>query len=164
MYISVKICTVILLGIALLNVEGPCNCKKNLCNSTQASVTSSISFSLKNKITGADILTATGPVPDSIKLRDLRTGYYYHLYSGYSGSDYRLLANDYNRASNIIDSVVFSFGSSVPDTLLIYTGLAEGLRGQDCPPVPQPAIVKAILRGQVILDTNNYIKPIPLKK
>ena len=157
MFLSVKIFSFAILGVFFMNVAGPCNCKKNVCNNSRHTETRYITFRLKDRITGNDILTnGTGlPVPDSIKLKNINTGYFYQLYFGLGSNGNLIYSQQYHRPANIIDSLVFFFGNSVPDTLVVYTGLIDGWRGDECPTIKDPGITKVTLRNQVLIQTTN---------
>jgi hypothetical protein len=145
----------LLFSVVLLNVS-PCNCNKNKCNASARGVTSGIYFKLKDKITGNDILSfsgATGPVPDSIKLKDARLGVFYPLLISQGIGEVVIYSSQYSRPENVTDSLVFFYGNALPDTLLVYTGLVNGWRGDECPTVKEPGIIKVILRGQVLVET-----------
>ena len=151
--ISVTVC--IVASVVLLNVS-PCTCSKNACYGA-AAVTPGISFRLKDS-TGMDIFTTNGtvrPVPDSVKLKDLRTGIFYPLFMGQEPGGALIYSILYARPANIVDSLVFSFGSSRPDTLIINTAMVDSWRGDECPAVKSPGISKVVLRSQVLLETND---------
>ena len=143
------------------------HCYRSECMKNPRSETPGIFFKLKDKITGNDILTAgAGPmlVPDSIKLKDLRTGYSYSLYTGLLVNESNVYSQQYNRPANVIDTLVFLFGNAMPDTLIIYTGIVQGWRGDECPSVNDAGITKVILRGQVLLETTSDSEFFTLRK
>ena len=157
MILSGKIFSIAILAVFFLRVAGPCNCKRNVCDNSRHSETRYIIFKLKDRITGNDILTnGIGlPVPDSIKLKNINTGYFYQLYLGQGSNGNLIYSQQYQRPANITDSLVFFFGNSVPDTLVVYTGLVDGWRGEECPTVKDPGITKVTLRNQVLVQTTN---------
>jgi hypothetical protein len=139
--------------IVLLRVAGPCNCKKTVCDTTPRAFTSTFQFKVKNGSTGADMVAppvGSQGAPDSIKLRDLHTGSNYLLNMVNSNGETVFYPAQYSKPANITDTVVLNIGSAMPDTLVIYTGLADGWRGDECPAVKDAAIVKAELRGHVL--------------
>jgi len=153
MIFSGKIFSISIFSVFFLSVAGTCNCKKKVCNNTGYSKTGIISFRLKDRITGNDILT--NGVPDSIKLKDISTGYFYHLSLGQLPNGNQIFSTEFQRPANITDSLVFFFGYSLPDTLVVYTGLIDGWRGDECPTVKDPGITKVTLRNQVLVQTTN---------
>jgi hypothetical protein len=135
-------------------VTGLCNCvRRNECIKSPNLETSGIVFRLKDKITGNDILTNTGtvaPVPDSIKLKNIRTGLFYQLITSKGPNGVYVYSNQYKRPAGVTDSLVFLFGNAVPDTLVIYTGLIDGWRGDECPTVKDAGIIKVTLSNQIL--------------
>lgn len=130
--------------------------------------TRDIQFHLKNKITGGEIFIYTGPAmaaPDSIKLKNLKTGTFYQLSTGSGGNNIvQLYSQQYNRPAGIVDSLVFYFGNAIPDTLVVYTGIVEGWRGDECPSGKDAGINKVTLRGQVLVETTYDGPVITLQK
>ena len=145
----------ILAFVVVLNVA-PCTCRKSPCFSGTL-VTNGIRFRIKDSF-GRDIISAnTGinPAPDSIKLNDAASGFNYSLLQTYQNGGTVVFSQLYHRAANAVDSLIFRFGSSRPDTLLIYTGMVETWGGVNCPNVQTPGITKVILRSQVILQATS---------
>lgn len=146
----------VLAGAFLLRVAGPCNCGMGPCNSTPRTWTPGIYFHLKDNA-GNDILhfpgTGTVPAPDSIKLKNAATGVFYNLLVSQSATENSIYSLLYNRPANVVDSLIFYFGNSRPDTLLVYTGLVDGWRGDECPMIKDAGITKVMLRGQVLVET-----------
>jgi hypothetical protein len=70
----------------------------------------------------------------------------------------------YKRPANIVDSLIFKFGNSPLDTLIIYTGMIDGWRGDECGSVREPGIVKIVLRNQVLIETTTDQAFFTLKK
>lgn len=141
-------------------VTALCNCIRRDCGKSYSlKETRNIQFHLKDKITGKDILTNNGtvtPAPDSIKLKNIKTGLFYQLSTAQGGNNtVQLYSQQYNRPAGIIDSLEFFFGNSVPDTLIVHTGIIEGWRGDECPSGKDAGINKVTLRGQVLLQTTN---------
>jgi hypothetical protein len=141
-------------------VTGLCNCvRRNECIKSPNLETSGIVFRLKDKITGNDILTNTGtvaPVPDSIKLKNIKTSVFYQLFAGLDGNNtVQIYSTQYKRPAGVVDSLVFYFGNSVPDTVVVYTGLIDGWRGDECPTIKDAGIIKITLRNQILLQTTN---------
>lgn len=129
--------------------------RKGACNKTPITTTSGLFFYIKNKLTGIDYYTSQpGPftVPDSVKLLNLRTGDFLQLSAHNNHRDLIFLAK-YIQNSGVTDSLVFFFGASVPDTLLVQTGFVNGWRGDECPTVKDAGIIKVSLRNQVLLQT-----------
>jgi hypothetical protein len=156
MIFSFKPAAVYLLFSGILLNVSPCNCSRNKCDASARGVTNRINFRLKDKITGNDILSFGGsvvPVPDSIKLKDIRTGSLYPLFIIQGPGEVIIYSPQYYRPANVIDSLAFFYGSATPDTLLVYTGLINGWRGDECPTVKEPGITKVVLRNQVLLET-----------
>jgi hypothetical protein len=150
-------------------VTGLCNCVRRDCGKSYSlKETRDIQFNLKDKITGKDILTNNGtvtPAPDSIKLKNIKTGLFYQLSTAQGGNNtVQLYSQQYNRPAGVIDSLVLFFGNSVPDTLVVHTGIIEGWRGDECPSGKDAGINKVTLRGQVLLQTTNDIAVITLEK
>jgi hypothetical protein len=157
----------ILASFFMLSVVPPCNCKRFECLENPRSETPGIYFKLKDRITGNDILTAGTaplPVPDSIKLKDLSTGYSYPLHIGLGVNESNVYTLQYRQPANIVDSLIFLFGNATPDTLIIYTGIVKGWRGDECPFVNDAGITKVMLRGQVLLETMYDSEFFTLKK
>lgn len=149
----------------LLNVS-PCTCNKNSCSPARG-VTNGIRFKLKDKVTGNDILSFSGsvlPVPDSIKLKDLRTGIFYSLFMSKEVNEVIVYSQEYQKPANMIDSAAFYFGNAIPDTLLIYIGLVDGWRGDECPTIKDPGITRVVLRNQVLVETTNDDAVFALRK
>lgn len=156
-----------LLVFILLSVVPPCTCRKNLCNLQPQTETRGIYFTLKDKNTGQDKLSYAGsaqPVPDSIRLRDLRSGLYYALYIGQQVNEAIIYSIQYKRPAGVVDSLIFIFGNAAPDTLVVFTGTVKGWRGDECPFAQDAGIVKVLLHGQVLLDTQYDDAVIPLRK
>lgn len=152
---STAVC--ILSAAVLLNVS-PCNCRKSECDSSSHGVTRGINFKLKDKINGNDILSYNGaiyPVPDSIKLKNINTGVFYFLFVVGVAGDALIYSQQYARPANVTDSLLFFYGNSLPDTLIISTGLVDGWRGDECPAVKDPGIIRVTLRNQVLVETTN---------
>jgi hypothetical protein len=122
-----------------------CYYGKDKCLGSLHTETNGIHFKLKNSVTGNDILTAGTsplPAPDSIKLKDLLTGISYPLYIGLGVNESLIYSQQYQKMANIIDTLEFRFGSSIPDTLIVYTGMIDGWRGDECPTIREPGIIK----------------------
>jgi hypothetical protein len=131
---------------------------KNACNDEPRTLTSGIYFYLKDRATGNDILNYGAsilPAPDSIRLKNAGTGQPYPLYVTKSNNGSVVFSQFYNRPAGVVDSLEFRFGSAVPDTLIIYTGLINGWRGDECPTVKDAGITKVILRNVVLVETTN---------
>lgn len=146
--------TVIKVLVASCLVAVSCSRLKNDCDSNPRQATTLILFKLKNKNTGNDILPYNGTnltVPDSIKLKDSRTGNIIPLYIA-NGAGEAILYGPYTRPGNIVDSLIFYFGTMVPDTLIVHTGLVDGWRGDECPYIKEPGITEVSLRNQVLLQ------------
>jgi hypothetical protein len=156
----------ILATAVLLNVS-PCTCRKNACSKNPRTLTPGINFKLKDRATGNDILPATTviqPVPDSIRLKDARTGVFYALFYGQSMNEVGIYSQQYARPVNVTDSLVFYFGNAVPDTLIVYTGSVDGWRGDECGTVKDAGITKVVLRGQVLVESTDDISVFTLRK
>lgn len=152
---STSIC---ILGSAVLLSVSLCNCRKYACNSRPETLTRVINFKLKDKVTGNDILSFGGtvlPVPDSIKLKDIRTGVFYPLFVGQGADDVIIYSPQYTRPADVVDSLVFFYGNTLPDTLVVYIGLVDGWRGDECPYIKDAGINKVILRNQVLIETTH---------
>jgi hypothetical protein len=168
MILSVKpVFLFLVISAVLLRVAGPCNCNKNVCDNNYRGVTPGIDFRLISQSTGNDILNFTGgihPVPDSIKLKNKATGQFYSLFvsSGVNGSSVR--SNEYMRPPNTVDSLIFYFGNSVPDTLVVRTGLVDSWRGDECPTIKDADITKVTLRNQVLVDSTAWEATFTLRK
>ena len=124
-----SITVLIIASVILLNVS-PCTCSKNMCGGP-AGVTRGIFFRLTDS-NGRDILSANAavtPVPDSIKLRDAHSNFFYPLFISRDNMGVIVFSNLYNRPANIVDSLIFTFGSTRPDTLIIHTALISTHRG-----------------------------------
>ena len=150
-------------------VTGMCNCIKRDCGKSYSlKNTRDIQFHLKDKITRKDILVNNGtvtPAPDSIKLKNIKSGLFYQLSTAQGGNNtVQLYSQQYNRPAGVIDSLVFFFGNSVPDTLVVHIGIIEGWRGDQCPPGKDAGINKVTLRGQVLVETTYDIAVITLEK
>lgn len=131
--------------------------KRGECNKKPRTTTSLISFYIKNRLTGTDYYTSgTGTfiVPDSVKLFNSKTGSFYQL-SSFALKNNLVFTGNYVQNSGVTDSLIFFFGTSVPDTLLVETGLVNGWRGDECATVKDAGIVKVSLRNQVLLQTND---------
>jgi hypothetical protein len=159
------------LGIAALLtlyiVSAGFQCHESECMKNPRSETPGIYFKLKDNITGNDILapgTDPRPVPDSIKLRDIRTGFSYSLLVGLGVNESIIYSQLYRRPTGIIDTLEFRFGNSLPDTLIVYTGIVDGWRGDECPLVKDAGITKVVLRSQVLIETSNDQAMFTLKK
>lgn len=140
-------------------IDGLYSCVRRDCaKSYSFKETRNIQFLLKDKITGKDILTYAGsiaPVPDSIKLKNIKIGFFYQLLTAEGGNNsVHIYSTQYNRPVDVVDSLVFYFGNAVPDTLLVHTGIIEGWRGDECPSGKDAGINKVTLRGQVLVQTN----------
>ena len=164
--------TMIFLPIAMA-VFSVCvsGCNKWDCRKKPRKNTTSISFIIKDKNTGANLLpfpSSTFPAPDSIKLRNLHSGMFYTLYVSYindMGVENAILySHDYNRPAGVADSLVFLFGNSIPDTLRVEVGLVDGWRGDECPSVREAGIKKVTLRNQVLFETEDDQVLIPILK
>jgi hypothetical protein len=165
MFNGIKIISVFILAITLINVAGPCNCGNNDCNLIPNPLTPGIQFTLKDKITGQDILSPSNMgIPDSIKLFDVRTQTYLQLiyFNGFTQTG--MYSPYYKRPANVIDTLVFKFGTSAPDSLIVHTGLVQSWRGDECPMVEDAGIRKVYLRNQLIVDTIGANVFIPLRK
>ena len=124
----------VIITVYTMSAVFSCNCGKDECLKNPRTETTGINFRLKDSLTGNDILTLTTgsqPVPDTIKLIDLRTGYSYPLYFARRINELLVFSQHYQRPANIIDSLIFKFGNSIPDTLIIYTGMIDGWRGDE---------------------------------
>jgi hypothetical protein len=167
MIFQVKIVTYFIFAVFFLRVAGPCNCKKDVCSNSPYGVVRYIFFKLKDRVTGNDILINNGnftAVPDSIKLKDIKTGFFYQLYTAPGPNGLQVYTQQYSRPAGIIDSLVFFFGNSVPDTLVVHTGLIDGWRGDECPTVKDAGITKVTLRNQVLVQTTSDDAIITLQK
>ncbi|HET6993390.1 MAG TPA: hypothetical protein VFI06_00345 [Chitinophagaceae bacterium] len=157
MILSIKpVFLFLVVSAVILRVAGPCNCGKNVCDSDYRGVTPGINFKLKNQNTGADILMYTGslqPAPDSIKLKNAATGQFYSLFISLGVNESLVRSNEYIRPPNTVDSLIFYFGSSIPDTLVVRNGLVDSWRGDECPTVKDADITKVTLRNQVLFDS-----------
>ena len=161
------------LGIAVvitfytMSVVFYCNCGKDQCLKNPKTETNGIYFRLKDSVTGSDIISLNSgsqPVVDTIKLIDLRTGFSYPLEVGKSINESIVFSLHYRRPANIIDSLIFKFGNSPLDTLIIYTGNIDGWRGDECGSVKEPGIIKVVLRNQVLIETTTDQAVFTLKK
>ena len=166
---SNKIFSFITMVVFFVLVTGLCNCVRRDCGKSYSlKETRNIQFNLKDKITGKEILTNNGtvtPAPDSIKLKNIKTGLFYQLFTAQGGNNtVQLYSQQYNRPAGVIDSLVFFFGNSVPDTLVVHTGIIEGWRGDECPTGKDAGINKVTLRGQVLLQTTFDNAVITLEK
>jgi hypothetical protein len=145
--------------VLIVMTAGLCNCSRKGCRKSPDLETNNIVFRLKDKITGNDILTNNGtitPVPDSIKLKNIKTSAFYQLFAGLDGNNtVQIYSTQYKRPAGVVDSLVFYFGNSVPDTVVVYTGLIDGWRGDECPTIKDAGIAKITLRNQVLLQTTN---------
>lgn len=133
------------------------SCSRRECRQDPQSETNGIQLRLKNNATGNDIYpgpTTTLPAPDSVRLIDLNTNYSYELGIGLGPDQTSVLyTNEYRRPAGITDTLVFKFGSAMPDTLVVYTGIVKGWRGDECPYVNDAGIIKVTLRNQVLVET-----------
>lgn len=164
---SVNLGLASIVTIYLMTAMWHCNCGKDECLKNPRTETSGIYFNLKDSITGNDIISLSSgslPVPDTIKLIDFRTGFSYPLYAAASVNETVVFSQHYQRPASIIDTLVFKFGNAIPDTLIVYTGVIDGWRGDECPSVKEPGITKVVLRGRVLIETSNDQATFTLKK
>ena len=159
MKLSVKSAILLIIfASALLWVADSCshNNNNNTCNTTTLPLTVGIKFKLKDTA-GHDILpyNASTPtsVPDSITLQDSKTGMFYPLSLGQDLTGSLIYSPQYMRPVNIIDSLIFYYYTSIPDTLVVYTGLVKSWRGDECDSVLDAGITKVTLRNQVLVQT-----------
>lgn len=169
MNVSCKIFKFVVVSVFFILVTGMCSCVRRDCGKKYSlNETRDIQFRLVDKITGKDILTNNGaitPAPDSIKLKNIKTGFFYQLSTTKGGNNtVQLYSLQYNRPAGVIDSLVFYFGNSVPDTLVVHTGIVEGWRGDECPSGKDAGINKVTLRGQVLVETSYDLPVITLLK
>lgn len=156
MLLPVKIFSYILIGGYLLNVAGPCNCNKRDCNNQVRGTTAPIQFGIRSAATGNSLLMHTTRgllAPDSIRLKDLRTGLFYPLLTGLSPQGPTLYSAAYLRPAGVMDSLALFFGNSTPDTLFIQTGMVDAFKGDECGIVKDAGITRVTLRGQILLNT-----------
>jgi hypothetical protein len=166
---SNKIFSFITIVTLFMLVAGLCNCIRRDCGKSYSlKETRDIQFHLKDKITGKDLLTNNGtvtPAPDSVKLKNIKTGFLYQLFTAQGANNtVQLYSKQYNRPAGIIDSLVFFFGNFVPDTLIVHTGIIQGWRGDECPSGKDAGINKVTLRGQVLVETTYDLPVIILQK
>ena len=133
------------------------SCLRRDCRKDPQTETNGIYFSLKNGVTGNDVYPPPASpmlAPDSVKLIDLKTNYSYELKIGL-GPDQTstLYSNQYRRTAGITDTLIFKFGNATPDTLVVFTGIVKGWRGDECPYVNDAGITKVMLRNQVLVET-----------
>ena len=160
---AVAIC--IIASVIVLNVS-PCTCSKTNTCFGAAGVTPGITFKLTDS-TGRDILTFAGsvtPVPDSIKLKEARTGYSFPLFISQGTNGTLIYSQQYTRPANVTDSLIFTFGNARPDTLIVTTALVDTWRGDECPRVQSPGIKRVMLRNQVLLETTDDQAVFTIKK
>jgi hypothetical protein len=168
MILSIKTAFIFLgFSLVLLRVAGPCTCNKSDCLNNPRNETVYVSFFLKDKTTGKDIISADSgyrTVPDSIQLKNLVTGQSSPLVLGLDATSETVILGHYQRPANVEDSLVFYFGNSIPDTLVVQTGLVDGWRGDECPTVREPGVTKVTLRGQVLLVTTSSTEYFTIRK
>ena len=132
-------------------------CIRRECRKDPQKETNGIHFYLKDRVTGNDIYAAPTtffPAPDSVKLIDLRTNQPYALNVGLGPNQTSVLfSNQYRRIPNITDTLIFKFGNAIPDTLIVFTGIVKGWRGEECPYINDAGITKVTLRNQVLVET-----------
>lgn len=140
--------------IALMVLYG--SCVRRDCNYTPRTETTAIRFKLKDKTTGVNIIIKSinnNAAPDSIQLKNIKTGQMYSLKIDLWQNE-STFYSQYIRPANISDSLEFKFGSSIPDTLVVHTGIVDGWRGDECGSVDDAGIVKVTLRGQTLPISN----------
>lgn len=155
-FFAVDIPAAVIFSCVLISACGPS--AKNACNNEPRTLTTGIYFYLKDRVTGNDILnygSSLLPAPDSIRLKNSATGQGYPLYVTRGSNGSVVFSQFYNRPAGVVDSLEFRFGSSAPDTLIIYTGLINGWRGDECPTVKDAGITKVVLRNVVLIETTN---------
>ncbi len=161
---STNIAIASLISFYMLSAVFYCTCGKNVCSKNPRTETHGISFYLKDKNTGNDIFTSVQAVPDSIKLRNIKTREFYPLFVRLTVPGTFIYSNSYNRPANIIDSLEFKFGNSQLDTLVITTGIIQGWRGDECPPVEDASIIRVHLRNQLLAESYDDIAVFTLRK
>ena len=129
-------------------------CIREGCSSMPFDFTNTLRFKVVNNQghSHLDLIGFSMPAADSIKLKDLRTGQFYPLFQTRFGVD-TVITTGYVKQTPAMDSLVFYFGQSVPDTLLLTIGRISSSRGDNCGTMQDAGITKVMLRGQTIFET-----------